>query len=187
MKTPTPLREWQKKALAKAINCYENGQHNFMCVAAPGAGKSRYSAELARACFLGRHIDFVLFFAPSVTVATGIQTTFSEVLNDPFDGKMGAKGKVVTYQAIQHTFNELMYLIKSFRVLIISDEIHHCSSGSGDFGNQWGMLIEALTQLGSPLTLTLSGTPWRSNKTKIALQTYSGEPEETHRFYIRLR
>lgn len=37
---------------------------------------------------------------------------------------------------------------------------------------------------GSPLTLTMSGTPWRSDNTKIALQNYLGEPEELHTDYI---
>ncbi len=175
-----PLRKWQQHGLSLALKSFRSGQTNFMCVAAPGAGKTRFSAAVAKALLDKKNIDYVLCFAPSVTIANGIRKTFSETLQDRFDGRIGSKGWVITYQSIQHALDELMHIIISFRVLLISDEIHHCSFGTGTLGNQWGMLIESLIRAGNPLTLTLSGTPWRSNQTKIALQSYSGEPADLH-------
>ncbi|WP_219702480.1 DEAD/DEAH box helicase [Marinomonas lutimaris] len=172
------LRTWQKNCLSKALEVYQTGQQNFMCVAAPGAGKTRFSASLAKHLLDASHIDFVLCFAPSVSVQNSIQKTFSNVLNDRFDGRIGAKGLVITYQGIQYAYQELAHVIKNYRVLIISDEIHHCASGVSSTSNQWGQLLVSLISEGNPLTLTLSGTPWRSDSTKIALQSYSGEPQE---------
>lgn len=172
------LRTWQKNCLSKALEVYQTGQQNFMCVAAPGAGKTRFSASLAKSLLRADHIDFVLCFAPSVSVQNSIQGTFSNILNDRFDGRLGAKGLVITYQGIQYAYQELAHVIKNYRVLIISDEIHHCASGVSSMSNQWGQLLVSLISEGNPLTLTLSGTPWRSDSTKIALQSYSGEPQE---------
>ncbi|MCB5160354.1 DEAD/DEAH box helicase [Marinomonas algarum] len=172
------LRTWQKNCLSKALEVYQRGQQNFMCVAAPGAGKTRFSASLAKSLLDDNHIDFVLCFAPSVSVQNSIQETFSNVLNDRFDGRIGAKGLVITYQGIQYSYKDLAYVIKNYRILIISDEIHHCASGANSISNQWGHLLVSLISKGNPLTLTLSGTPWRSDSTKIALQSYSGEPQE---------
>ncbi|MGO2514205.1 DEAD/DEAH box helicase [Marinomonas polaris] len=172
------LRTWQKNCLSKALEVYLNGQQNFMCVAAPGAGKTRFSASLAKSLLDADHIDFVLCFAPSVSIQNSIQETFSNILNDRFDGRIGAKGLVITYQGIQYAYQELAHVIKNYRVLIISDEIHHCASGISSTSNHWGQLLVSLISEGNPLTLTLSGTPWRSDNTKIALQSYSGEPQE---------
>jgi superfamily II DNA or RNA helicase len=172
------LRTWQKNCLSKALEVYKSGQQNFMCVAAPGAGKTRFSASLAKSLLDVNHIDFVLCFAPSVSVQNSIQGTFSNILNDRFDGRLGAKGLVITYQGIQYAYQELAHVIKNYRVLIISDEIHHCAFGVSSTSNQWGQLLASLISEGNPLTLTLSGTPWRSDSTKIALQSYSGEPQE---------
>lgn len=173
-----PLRTWQKNCLSKALEVYQSGQQNFMCVAAPGAGKTRFSASLAKSLLDVNHIDFVLCFAPSVSVQNAIQGTFSNILNDRFDGRLGATGLVITYQGIQYAYQELAHVIKNYRVLIISDEIHHCAFGVSSTSNQWGQLLASLISEGNPLTLTLSGTPWRSDSTKIALQSYSGEPQE---------
>ncbi|MBJ7539914.1 DEAD/DEAH box helicase [Marinomonas transparens] len=178
------LRTWQKNCVSKALKVYQTGQQNFMCVAAPGAGKTRFSASLAKNLLHTEYIDFILCFAPSVSVQTSIQETFSIVLNDRFDGRLGAKGLVITYQGIQYAYQELAHVIKNYRVLIISDEIHHCASGVSSTSNQWGQLLVSLISEGSPLTLTLSGTPWRSDSTKIALQSYSGEPQELHTDFV---
>lgn len=148
-----------------------------MCVAAPGAGKTRFSAVLAKQLIEQDLIDFVICFAPSVSVSQGIKSTFTHILNDPFDGKIGSHGQVITYQALQYKFEDLGRLVEMYRILIISDEIHHCANGAGSLANQWGSSLSSLIELGNPLTLTLSGTPWRSNSTKIALQNYSGVPE----------
>lgn len=178
------LRDWQKKCIGLAIEAYKRGQQSFLCVAAPGAGKTLFSATLAKVLLDEDEIDIILCFAPTVSVANGIRATFRTVLDDPFDGRIVSKGLVTTYQGLQHSYRELAYIIKNSRVLIISDEIHHCAFGEGTSANQWGLLLESLVESGSPLRLTLSGTPWRSDSTKIALQSYSGEPQELHTDFV---
>ncbi|WP_438467532.1 DEAD/DEAH box helicase [Marinomonas sp. PE14-40] len=178
------LRAWQKNCLSKALEVYKSGQKNFMCVAAPGAGKTKFSASLAKKLLDTNCIDFILCFAPSVSIKSSIQETFSTILHDRFDGRLGSKGIAITYQGIQYTYQELAHVIKNYRVLIVSDEIHHCSSGLNSNSNQWGQLLASLKKEGDPLTLTLSGTPWRSDNTKIALQNYSDEPQELHTDFV---
>ena len=140
---------------------YNTGNTHFMCVAAPGAGKTKFAAVLAKQLIDQNQIDFVICLAPSVSVSQGIKSTFDQVLNDPFDGKLGSKGQVITYQSFQFKLEELGRLVAMYRILIISDEIHHCANGDGNTANQWGKYLKSLIELGSPLTLTLSGTPWR--------------------------
>ena len=53
-----PLRKWQLECTAKTLHVFKHGQTNFLCVAAPGAGKTRYSANVAAELFELDEIDF---------------------------------------------------------------------------------------------------------------------------------
>lgn len=178
------LRQWQQKAIIKALKKYESHDSHFMCVASPGAGKTLFAANIAKALLDKDRIDFVVCIAPSLSVLNGIKNTFAEVLNDDFNGRLGSLGLVITYQSINSQFDPLEKLIEKFRLLVISDEIHHLSFGNPNQSNNWGKQLSKLVSKGKPLTLSLSGTPWRSDSTKIALQNYFGDPEELQIDYI---
>ncbi|WP_221801949.1 DEAD/DEAH box helicase [Oceanobacter mangrovi] len=168
------LRDWQAQCIHKAVAQYSSGVRHFFCQATPGAGKTRMSAELAKQLFDQNQIDAVVCLAPSCQVVEGFQLTFTQVLNKAFDGRMGAAGMAMTYQALEHQRDVFWRLFRNMRVLAIFDEIHHCSVGDGKEGaNLWGQQILQKIQDVAVFTLALSGTPWRSDQHAIALARYS--------------
>ena len=64
-------------------------------------------------------------------------------------------------------------LLDDYRVLVVFDEIHHCSGHNPLLSNAWGQQILHRIQDRAAFTLALSGTPWRSDERAIALARYS--------------
>ncbi|MFT6905947.1 MAG: superfamily II DNA or RNA helicase [Oleiphilaceae bacterium] len=167
------LRAWQKECLTVAKSHYAEISKHFLCLATPGAGKTVLAAEVASYLFETNQIDFVLCFSPSITVAEGIKDTFSRRLNCNFDGVIGAIGCSYTYQNMRFFNDDYWKIIKNNRVLVVFDEIHHCAGSSIDDANAWGQDIVQNIQEHASFTLALTGTPWRSDLTPIALANYS--------------
>ncbi len=166
------LRLWQQDCVKEALKTYQNERH-FLCLATPGAGKTHMAAELAFQLYQSEKIDFVLCFSPSVSVSKSIHDTFSRRFNARFDGVIGAVGCSYTYQSMLF-FNEGFWsLLKLNRVLVIFDEVHHCSGSSIENANSWGEEIILNIQKNAAFTLALTGTPWRSDKTPIVMARYS--------------
>ncbi len=169
------LRQWQQDCVKAALQVYER-ERNFLCLATPGAGKTQMAAELAFQLYNSGKIDFVLCFSPSVSVSKAIHDTFSLRFKARFDGLIGAVGCSYTYQSMLF-FNEGFWsLLKLNRVLVIFDEIHHCSGTSVENANSWGEEIILNIQKHAAFTLALTGTPWRSDKAPIVMARYS-DPE----------
>ena len=176
MREPKMLRKWQAECVDLALKKYESGSNHFFCQATPGAGKSIMSASLAKALLDNGMIDLILCFSPSVSVADGMRTTFSITINCPFNGSLGSIGQSLTYQSIQYLGDDFWRTIEKYRVLVVFDEIHHCSGDEPERANIWGQQILARIQGVATYTLALSGTPWRSDKLPIVLAEYS-DPE----------
>ena len=169
------LRQWQADSVITALNHYDSGKRHFLCLATPGAGKTVMAAEVAAKLFEQDKIDFVLCFAPSITVAEGITYTFSNRFKARFDGVIGAVGCAYTYQNILFFKEDFWQLLQHNRVLVVFDEIHHCAGSSLENANAWGEEIIANVQSQAEYTLALTGTPWRSDKAPIALANYVGD------------
>lgn len=169
------LRQWQQECVKKAITIYQHGRH-FLCLATPGAGKTHMAAELAFQMHQSRKIDFVLCFSPSVSVSKSIHDTFKRRFNARFDGVIGAVGCSYTYQSMLFFNDDFWSLLKLNRVLVIFDEVHHCSGTSVENANSWGEEIILNIQKHAAYTLALTGTPWRSDKAPIVMARYS-DPE----------
>ena len=140
-------------------------------------------ASVAKALFEREKIDFVVCFSPSRAVAQSVATTFSRILRRSFNGRIGAAGGSYTYQSMSTLPKELWQVLSDHRVLVVLDEIHHCSgSGSDDFiiGNSWGRIILDRIQGIASYTIALSGTPWRTDDTPIALARYTQLNGELH-------
>ncbi|MCA3903869.1 DEAD/DEAH box helicase family protein [Vibrio vulnificus] len=170
------LRTWQGECIDKALKKYCSGQPHFFCQATPGAGKSIMSATLAKTLLDKGMIDLILCFSPSVSVADGMRATFSTTINCAFNGSLGSIGQSLTYQSIQYLGDDFWRTIEKYRLLVVFDEIHHCSGDEPDRANIWGQQILARIQGIATYTLALSGTPWRSDKFPIVLAEYS-DPE----------
>ncbi|WP_083394710.1 DEAD/DEAH box helicase [Marinobacter sp. AC-23] len=176
------LRVWQSECITQALSLFENQSH-FLCHATPAAGKTVMVASVAKALFDRKKIDFVVCFSPSRAVAQSVATTFSQILERSFSGRIGAAGGSYTYQSMSTLPKELWQVLRDHRVLVVLDEIHHCSgAGSDDFlvGNSWGRTILDRIQGRASYTIALTGTPWRTDDTPIALARYTQPDGELH-------
>lgn len=169
------LRKWQNECVELALNHYQVINKHFLCLATPAAGKTIMAAEVAAQLFEQDRIDFILCFAPSITVSQSISYTFSKRFDARFDGVIGAVGCSYTYQSILFFHENFWQLLKSHRVMVIFDEIHHCAGSDLDNSNAWGEQIIQNVQQQAEYTLALTGTPWRSDKMPIVLANYSSQ------------
>lgn len=166
------LREWQRQCVEKTIQHYHAGGKHFLCLATPGAGKTVMAAQVATNMLERNHIDLVVCFTPSLIVSSSIKKTFSSTLGCQFNGGIGAVGGTYTYQSMKHLQDEFWMLFDKYRVLVVFDEIHHCSGNSDFPANTWGKEILKKIKNRASFTLSLSGTPWRSDLSPIVLSEY---------------
>lgn len=167
------LRLWQVECSKKVLQKYSSGQQHFFCQATPGAGKTVLAATVASRLLQENKVDLVLCFSPSLTVSSGIKKTFSKILNCTFNGGLGSIGQSLTYQSIQFLNEEFWLTLRSHRVFVVFDEIHHCSGSEIENSNVWGQQVLTKIQGLATYTLALSGTPWRSDSLPIVLGEYS--------------
>ncbi|MDF0750821.1 DEAD/DEAH box helicase family protein [Marinobacter sp. 71-i] len=169
------LRKWQVECIEKALSVFQSQSH-FLCHATPGAGKTVMVASVAKALFQHDKIDFVVCFSPSRAVAHGVALTFSQILGRSFNGQIGAAGGSYTYQSMDTLPDELWQVLREHRVLVVLDEIHHCSGivwDNSPIGNRWGRTIIDKVQGKASYTMALSGTPWRTDDSPIVLSQYT--------------
>ena len=168
------LRSWQQECVELAVNKYTLGDKHFLCQATPGAGKTMMAASLAKMLFDKNMIDRVICFSPSVEVANNIKRTFGKIIGCTFDGTFTAVGASMTYQSLCATPKSTWEGLRKYRTFFIFDEIHHCSfSQDKSKINMWGERVVFQLQDMATYTLSLSGTPWRSDALPIALVNYS--------------
>lgn len=177
------LRRWQAECVTAALSKYRRSRR-FLCMATPGAGKSTMAAEVTAQLFETDQIDFALCFSPSLSVAEGLREAFSRRLKKRFDGRLGAAGCSYTYQSMAHLSADFWALLLDNRVLVVFDEIHHCSGSGLDNANAWGEEILLNIQSQASFILTLSGTPWRSDRMPVALFSYGNEYGQVDCDYI---
>tara|TARA_Y100001001_G_scaffold155425_1_gene171206 strand:- start:10900 stop:12297 length:1398 start_codon:yes stop_codon:yes gene_type:complete len=176
------LRAWQAECIEKALATFQRQTH-FFCHATPGAGKTVMVALVAKALFQQDKIDFVLCFSPSRAIAEGVASAFSQILGRSFNGQIGAAGGSYTYQSMYTLPEELWQVLREHRVLVVLDEIHHCSGivwGNSPTGNRWGRTILDKVQGKASYTMALSGTPWRTDDSPIVLSQYTKSTGQIH-------
>ncbi|QFU23040.1 DEAD/DEAH box helicase family protein [Shewanella eurypsychrophilus] len=178
------LRQWQSECVNRALEHFSDKHKHFLCLATPGAGKTIMASEVAIQLLEQDLIDFVLCFSPSINISQGIKQTFSKRLECRFDGVIGAVGCSYTYQSMLSFKEDFWQLLKQNRVLVIFDEIHHCSGSSLEDANAWGEEILLNIQSQAEYTLALTGTPWRSDQAPIALSRYIDPDNQIQCDYI---
>jgi len=107
-----------------------------------------------------------------------MRSTFSTILNRPMHGQLGAAGGIFSYQYLASSKSADWSFLKNNRVFVVFDEIHHCAGDEPEIANAWGREILLNIGMHATLILSMSGTPWRSDSTKISLAKYL-EPENT--------
>ncbi|EKH9212787.1 DEAD/DEAH box helicase family protein [Vibrio parahaemolyticus] len=178
------LRQWQSECAELALNRYQQGQRHFLCLATPGAGKSVMAAEVASRLFKKDNIDFVICFSPSIAISQGLARTFQSHLNCRFDGVIGALGASYTDQSLPFFDESFWALLRNHRALVVFDEIHHCAGLNILEANSWGKAIIEHIQAHARYTLSLTGTPWRSDKAPISLSSYNNFNTEIECDYV---
>jgi superfamily II DNA or RNA helicase len=178
------LRKWQSECANRALEYFNAKRHHFLCLATPAAGKTVMASEVAAKLLERDLIDFVLCFSPSINISQGIKYTFSKRLKCRFDGVIGAIGCSYTYQSMLSFKEDFWQLLERNRVLVVFDEIHHCSGSSLEDANAWGEEILLNIQNQAEYTLALTGTPWRSDQAPIALSRYTDPDNQIQCDYI---
>lgn len=169
--TVSGLRGWQEKALDEFLT----SSGDFLTVATPGAGKTRFSLAAARSLFDLKKVNRLVAVVPTGHLRSqwgdaahrhaGLQ------LDDDFRNGSGAlasdfNGLAVTYSAVAS--QPLLYrkLVADRDTLVILDEVHHAGESKA-----WG---DAMRTAFEPAKrrLMLSGTPFRSDTNPIPFVRY---------------
>ncbi|GAB2679393.1 DEAD/DEAH box helicase [Aliiglaciecola aliphaticivorans] len=167
------LRRWQQSCLEEAIDHFKTGDHQFGCLATPGAGKTVFAAVTVKTLFDLKMVDYVVCVAPSLSVKEGLKTTFEQVLSRPMDGMFNAAGVCLTYQSLAALDATLIVRLRQYRLAVVVDEIHHCGGLEKTHATAWASPLLALTQQSDKAyTLSLSGTPWRTDGLPVTTLQY---------------
>lgn len=174
-----PLRDWQKRCIHRALGSLSPAHPHFLCQATPGAGKMLMAAVLAQHLLQRGDIDFVLYLGPSRDVVKRAQSTLTDVIGQPMNGELGARGGCFTYQSLASRLAQFQRLGETSRVLLIWDESHHAARVPGvrQGANAWGKALLTLERC-LTYTLALSGTPWRSDGSCLPLLSYQNSEAE---------
>jgi len=161
------LREWQEKALHKAMNWLvtERLDKHFLINAAPGAGKTIASCAIAQTLLEIGEIDRVIVIAPRSEIVNQWAKDHTFVTGRHMAKVTGADGDIselsldvcATWSAIQSLLPELQAICRASKTLVICDEHHHAAVEAA-----WGEGADgAFTD--AKFVLVLTGTPIRSD------------------------
>jgi superfamily II DNA or RNA helicase len=178
------LRKWQVDCIDQALSSYAEGNKNYFVMATPAGGKTTMASNLSARLIDSGAIDLVICFAPTIAVASGFREELEAQVSDSFDGSLGAKGQVLTYQALSHLNSRFWALFDRLKVLVIFDEIHHCGGDQSESSTAWGQIISKQIQARATYILSLSGTPWRSDKLPVTLASYCSQSSKLKPDYI---
>ncbi len=184
-------REWQLECL----NAYQNSianwkscavgngnheQHRFCIYAGTGSGKTKAAGLLVAHAFNVRHIRQVVIVVPNKSIMRKTIADFKEFFRihlvrfQPTEHADGISRKLEGYIL---TYAHLMQdpahhqRICDRDTLVIFDEVHHLGDSS-----TWG--TSALESFGRvDFVLSLTGTPYRSDNTRIPFVTYTEQQE----------
>lgn len=161
-------RKWQAEAEQCSMQCYRDGQRNFVINAAPGAGKTYAAAMIAQSLIKAEMIDRVIVIAPRKKIVTQWANLFRKVAKREMMKITGKYFQAInpeqmqddiaaTWSGIKGMADALQIICESQRVLVIADEVHHAALGA-----VWGDgTTNALASAKHVLALT--GTPTRGD------------------------
>ncbi|MEE8600290.1 DEAD/DEAH box helicase [Euzebya tangerina] len=177
--TTMTLRDWQRQAL----DLYRNPTppSDFLAVATPGAGKTRWAATVLEALLTNGAAQQIVVVVPSTRLreqwANSLYASHHIALNPAWANHNGTwtndfRGVVVTYaQVASNPGLFAMYCSRTDTVAVF-DEIHHCGEQ-----RSWG---DALRTAFAPALhrIALSGTPFRSDTNPIPFIRYTDESSD---------
>ena len=176
MKLELKPRGWQLKANERVCNKLDAKAKTALVVAGVGSGKTIFAQMFTNEKFKKKVFDNVVIVSPTENIKYNWASTFEKYFDIPIDFKYNFKyhfnqdykGISITYKSLESEFNyEVLKGRINERTLIIVDEVHH----AGDT-KSWG---EGLLNIGenAGFILLLSGTPTRSDNSKIPFVDYT--------------
>ncbi len=170
------LRSWQLEAFNVVKNHLATGSKDFLTVATPGSGKTKFALRVAHHLLEKNLINRLVIVTPSINLTrqwAAESAAFAEIDIDPdFSNAQGIEtddfhGIAITYATLgqdkkgihaQNTFYK--------KTMVIFDEVHHAGE-SLTWGNA---VLEAFKD--AIFRLAISGTAFRSDDAKIPFITY---------------
>jgi superfamily II DNA or RNA helicase len=175
-----PLRAWQRRAITKNLT---SKPQDFLAVATPGAGKTVFGLRVAAELLADRVVERITIVTPTEHLKyqwAGAAAAAGISIDPNFRNSAGAtandfQGVAVTYAQV--AAHPMLHRVRTEnrKTLVILDEIHH-----GGDAKSWGDGIrEAFTPAVRRLCLT--GTPFRSDDSKIPFVNYEPDAGGFHR------
>jgi len=170
------LRDWQIEACRACVEVINNGGHDFLCEATPGAGKTKFALRMAYHFIKNGLCDRIVIVTYSENLKrqwAAEAAAFAGLDVDPdFKNDMGIEasdyhGISVTYALLGQDKNNIHQQNSfKFRTLAIFDEVHHAGESL-----TWGDAIK--NAFGEAVfRLAISGTAFRSDDCKIPFISY---------------
>ena len=169
------LRGWQKDAYHEYFRL---PRRDFLLVATPGAGKTRYALTVAAELLARREVATLTIVTPTehlkhqwAQAASGFGIAIDSAYSNA-QGRAGADfaGVAVTYAQVAAHPALHRQRTENRRTLVIFDEIHH----AGD-ALSWGDAVKEAFD-GARRRIALTGTPFRSDANPIPFVSYVDEP-----------
>jgi superfamily II DNA or RNA helicase len=190
-----PLRRWQSEAMQVVSPALQ--KEPVLVEACPGAGKTTFGLTVAYCLLESRAISRVLIVAPTLGIVDGwlraasaaYATSPTLPLRGPRDWRpvnpIGDEwvGAVFTYQSLFAMTD--MFLAHAtdpgHRTLVLFDEVHHAGIGSG-----WGQASQTAFSREATAVLSLSGTPFRTDRDPIVfIPSADGAAKPHYRYSYR--
>jgi superfamily II DNA or RNA helicase len=172
---PAP-REWQRAAL----NTYmARDARDFLVVATPGAGKTKFALRLANDLIEGGVVKRIVIVVPSEHLKMqwagaahecGFEIDPTTKNGNGLENPTDYRGAAITYAQVASQ-PELHRMGCRERTLVILDEVHH----AGD-EKAWGAAVK-LAFGEATRRLALSGTPFRSDNNPIPFVRYERDSD----------
>jgi superfamily II DNA or RNA helicase len=185
--TPLILRPWQRAAFEQFVS---SPDPDFLAVATPGAGKTTFALACARAQLAAwaaeGHARRLVVVAPTshlkvqwAMAAHGLGLQLDPDWAPGYGLARDVHGLVTTYQQIATGGASSKLQGLSASGLVILDEIHHAGHERA-WGDSIGQAFSHAAR-----RLSLSGTPFRSDATKIPFVRYdaTAEGDQAHADY----
>lgn len=170
------LRTWQQEAFRSATAAAVQGKKDFLCVATPGSGKTKFALSVAHYFLKEKYCERIVVVTPTDSLKrqwAQEAATFAGLDIDPeFSNSMGSEapdyhGMAVTYSLLgqdkKQIHKQMTFQKKTF---VIFDEIHH----AGD-NLSWGNAIREAFEK-AVFRLAISGTAFRSDDNPIPFINY---------------
>lgn len=178
-------REWQVKCMESYLVSIEGWSqpipHVFCVYAGTGSGKTKAAGMIVAAMLNSGKVDQVVIVCPNKSIRNktkkeflryfGVELTIFHKRRHGDGIPRMQQGYILTYSALMQDPTLHRRLCKASRTLVIFDEVHHLGDSNG-----WGNGAEESFG-GVPFIIALTGTPYRSDNTRIPFVCY----EETER------